>query len=206
MTEVLHLSAADARRMPWKNGRGTTEELAVWPEDASFERGDFDYRIAKAGVDSAGPFSSFPGFDRLLVVTRGAGLVLEHGESAPRALLRPLEPYCFSGEWPTRAELVAGPIEDFNVLLARERCSAEIEVLRLGERRARAALTSGQAFAHLLAGSAQARSTGEEEPFELVAGDSLWIDDLRGGEELDLQGRARECTVLLVRIAIAEAV
>ena len=39
MPEFLHLRPGDARRVPWKNGRGVTEELAVWPPEASFERG-----------------------------------------------------------------------------------------------------------------------------------------------------------------------
>src|SRR5258708_2763617 len=60
--QIRQLTPADARRVPWKNGRGVTDELALWPPGASFERGDFDWRIACAGVDAAGPFSAFPGF------------------------------------------------------------------------------------------------------------------------------------------------
>src|SRR5687767_10413887 len=41
MLEVVHLHPADARLVPWKNGRGVTRELALWPEGASLERGDF---------------------------------------------------------------------------------------------------------------------------------------------------------------------
>ncbi|MBM3986021.1 MAG: hypothetical protein FJ296_10095, partial [Planctomycetes bacterium] len=73
------LRAADARRVPWRNGRGVTEELALAPPGASFERGDFDWRVARATVAQAGPFSAFPGFERVLVVVQGAGLRLEHG-------------------------------------------------------------------------------------------------------------------------------
>lgn len=200
MPEVLHLLPEDARRVPWRNGRGATDELALWPEEASFEDGDFDWRLSKAVVDAAGPFSSFPGFERLLVVTEGAGLWIEHADDAPRVRVRALEPYRFSGDWSTSAELVAGPVADFNVLVRRTAGRAEVEVLRLGARRAREVLARGQAFAHLLTGRAHARLTGEDEPFELTAGESLWIDDLRGGEELDLNGRTADAVVLLVRI------
>jgi environmental stress-induced protein Ves len=101
--ELRHLTAADVRRVPWKNGRGVTEELALWPPGASFERGDFDWRVARAGVDAAGPFSEFPGFDRLLVVTEGEGLLLRHGVAAAVrvARLAPHRPSCSQVRSPT---------------------------------------------------------------------------------------------------------
>jgi len=198
--EVLHLEPGDARVTPWRNGGGVTRELALWPEEARFERLDFDWRIARAGVSRDGPFSSFPGFERHLVVISGAGLELEHGEPPVRARLRPFEPLRFDGGENARARLVAGPVEDLNVLVRRDCARVELEALRLGERRARLTLAPGQAFAHLVAGRARARVTLEEAPFELEAGHSLWIDGLRGDEELDLSGAAPDTAVVLVRI------
>ena len=128
----MHLRPEDARRVPWKNGRGFTDELALWPRGASFEKGDFLWRISKAAVDEPGPFSSFPGFERVLVVTQGAGLVLEHGAAAPRARVERLVPYRFQGEWSTSAELISGRVEDFNVLTRRGAVRAEVEVLPAG--------------------------------------------------------------------------
>ena len=202
--EVQQLSAADVRRVPWRNGRGVTEELALWPPGASLERGDFDWRISRAAVDEDGAFSTIPGCERVLVVTSGAGLVLTHGPHAPRARLRPLEPYRFAGAWPTSAELVAGPIVDFNVMARPERVHVEVEATRLGPRRARIELGAGHAFLHVLAGAVAARLTGEEQPFELGERESLWVRGLAGGEELDLGGTAG-CTLLLVRLVPADA-
>jgi environmental stress-induced protein Ves len=156
--EILHLRAADARRVPWKNGRGFTDELAIWPPGAGFERAEFDWRISRATVEEDGPFSSFPGFERVLVVTQGAGIVLDHGAHAPRAKLERLLPYRFSGDWPTRAELVAGPIADFNVLCRRGVVRAEVDVW---EARAQRNVRTGRddhAFVHFMDG-----------------GDSLWL-------------------------------
>ncbi|HKX45833.1 MAG TPA: HutD family protein, partial [Planctomycetota bacterium] len=48
MSEVHQLSAADAREVRWKNGRGVSREVAVWPEGSAFERGDFGWRVALA--------------------------------------------------------------------------------------------------------------------------------------------------------------
>jgi environmental stress-induced protein Ves len=200
MREVLQLALADARSVPWKNGRGTTLELAVWPASASFERGDYDWRLSAATVEVDGPFSAFPGCERILTVTRGAGLLLEHGGEAPRARLRRFEPYRFSGDWPTSAALVAGPVADFNVILRRARARAEVAALVLGTRRAREVLRTPQAFAHVLAGELVARVTGQEQPFELRGGDSLWLRGLAGGEEVELAGGTRETEVLLVAL------
>jgi len=200
MPEVLVLTLADACRVPWKNGRGFTDELALWPPEASFERADYDWRISIAAVDRPGPFSPFPGCERILTVTEGEGLLLAHGEHAPRTCVRRLEPHRFSGDWPTTAELLGGPVRDFNVIARRERTRAEVEVLALGARRARESLDAGQAFVHALVGRIQARVTGEEQPLGLDAGSSLWISGLRGGEELDLAGEVRGSLVLLVRL------
>jgi environmental stress-induced protein Ves len=188
MLEFALLHAADARRSRWKNGRGESLELALWPEDASFERGDFDWRISRSRVEASGPFSAYPGFERLLLVTAGEGLVLEHGSAAPRARVRSFEPHRFSGDWPTEAALVGGPIEDFNVFARRGRVRAELLALALGARPARESLAAGAAFVHVLEGELRVRATGADEPYELAAGDSLRILGLRGGEELDLRG------------------
>lgn len=200
MRNVIQLKAADVRRLPWKNRRGVTEELALWPERAVFERGDFDWRISKAAIEEPGPFSTFPGFDRILVITRGEGLVLTHGESAARARLRSFEPYLFSGDWPTQAELACGPVADFNVLFQRGGYRADVEVLRLGRRRVRETVRPGQAFIHVSDGAVQVRVTGAEEPFRLGREESLWCQGLGAGDELDIAGQTEDSAALLVRI------
>jgi environmental stress-induced protein Ves len=205
MRDIRHLTAADVRRVAWKNGRGTTEELALWPHHASFERNDFEWRISRAAIDANGPFSVFPDFDRILVVTRGSGLLLEHGEAAPRARLRRFEPYRFAGEWPTRAALPAGPVSDFNVLVRSDACDADVEVLQLGPRRSREPIGREHLFVHALSGSVVARVPGEEDPFELEPGESLWMQGLALDEEVDLAGAAQDCVVILVRLGPASA-
>lgn len=197
--EVTQLGPADARRVRWKNGRGVTDELALWPEAADFEEGRFAWRISKAKVAGDGPFSAFPGCDRILLVTRGDGLVLTHPERGKGRRLRALEPYRFSGDERTEAELAAGPVQDFNVIVSRELASADVEVLRLARRHALLELSPDHGFLHVLSGSLSARVTGEEEPFALSAGESLWIRGARE-EELDLSGRGDDCVALLVRI------
>ncbi len=204
MREVLHLTRDDARRVPWKNGRGVTEELALFPDRAAFERGDFDWRVSKAAVDADGAFSSFPGFERILVVTHGEGLVLAHGDDASRVRLRALEPYRFSGDWSTEGTLVRGAVSDVNVIFRRGAVDAQVEVLRLGRRRALETAEAPQVFVHVLAGGATARVTGEEEAFELDEGDSLWVREARAHDEVELAGAADGCVVIVARVRRAE--
>jgi len=193
VSDVLHLRPSDARRVPWKNGRGFTDELALWPSNASFEKSDFLWRISKAAVEESGPFSPFPGFERLLVLTSGAGLVLEHGAEAPRTRLERHVAYRFSGDWPTSAALIDGRVEDFNVLCRRGSARAEVEVhagrveLRLATSR------DEQLFLHLLSGALE---THHVQSIALAAGESLWLQRTHG-RELELRGAG---TALLVRI------
>jgi len=190
--DVKHLCAADLRRVPWKNGRGFTDQLALWPPAASFEQGDFDWRISKATVEQDGPFSAFPGFERVLVVTEGAGLVLDHGALAPRAKLERLVPYRFSGDWPTSATLVDGRVADFNVLCRRGRVRAQVEVCEGHIERDVQTSIDAHVLVHLLAGSIEARPA---QP--IAAGESLWLRHVN--HRLELRGAG---TALLVRILV----
>ncbi len=186
---------------PWLNGAGLTQELALWPRGASLAAG-LDFRISRARVEQPGPFSSLPDVERILVVARGDALELTHSDAAPRARLRPLEPYRFAGDWPTAGALPAGPVEAFNVMLGRGRARAEVETWRLGARRVRTALDRGHAFLYVPSGRLRARLTAEEQPFSLEAEDSLWVCELAGGEELELCGEAQDTCALLVRIEV----
>ncbi|MBL8858352.1 MAG: HutD family protein [Planctomycetes bacterium] len=200
--EVLLLAPDEARVVPWKNGRGVTHELALWPPNANFERGEFDWRISKAVVESSGEFSVFPDHERILVVTAGGGLMLTHEDSERSVRVRPLDPYSFDGAWRTHAELARGSVSDFNVLTRRGVVRADVAALQLGLRRARETLPAGHAFAHVLSGELVARVIGEEDPFELAAGDSLWLSELAAEEDVEFTGRSRDCTLLLTRLEI----
>ena len=118
------LRASDHRRMPWKNGKGETIEIAVFPEGASVDR--FDWRISMAPVASDGPFSVFPGIDRTLSILTGDGMMLSVEGMAPTVLGRKSVPFAFPGDAKTEAVLQAGPITDLNVMTRRGRFSHRV--------------------------------------------------------------------------------
>jgi environmental stress-induced protein Ves len=110
----MHILRSDAyRQVPWRNGKGQTAEIMSFPAGAA----DFGWRISMAPVTSDGPFSRFPGIDRVLTVIEGRGLRLTLGEGAPIALTG--APVAFPGDIPCHATLTAGPITDLNVMTRR---------------------------------------------------------------------------------------
>lgn len=130
-----HLKPSEGRRMPWKNGGGTTLELAVDPPGATLETG-FRWRISSAEVAASGPFSVFPGLERWLLLLEGMGLDLDFGPQGQVRLTEPLAPIRFSGDWPAMATLVGGPCTDFNLMVDPRRCQARVEAFALASPRA----------------------------------------------------------------------
>ena len=90
------IRAGDCKTTPWKNGGGSTTEIAIGPAGASLEA--FDWRVSMARVASDGPFSDFAGVDRTLAVVKGNGLVLTTGENAPVTLSSGADPVSFPGD------------------------------------------------------------------------------------------------------------
>jgi uncharacterized protein len=125
VTVITHLPVGGHRRMPWKNGAGTTTEVAVMPPGSE----DFDWRLAIAELDRSGPFSSFPGIDRLLMMLPGGHveLTIEGEVRAPRAL----EVLSFRGEASVSARLVGEAARDINLMLRRGRVAGSMQAVRV---------------------------------------------------------------------------
>lgn len=115
--------------MPWKNGGGSTTEIAVDPPGAGVADA-FLWRLSLARVERSGPFSPFPGYERSIMLMSGGGMALDFGDHGGARLERPFEPVGFQGEWPTTATLLGGPSEDFNVMTDRARLRHELTVSR----------------------------------------------------------------------------
>lgn len=113
---------------PWKNGRGSTTEIAVAPPGAGLD--DFDWRISLATIAQDGPFSLFPGIDRTLALVEGPGVTLEIDGDARFVLSEEYPVVEFPGEAEVVATMAGGNTTDFNVMTRRSRCHH-----RLGRRR-----------------------------------------------------------------------
>jgi len=103
--------------MPWKNGAGTTLEVAR-ADDATTAR--MLWRVSIADVVDDGPFSTFDGYRRIISVLDGDGMLLTVDNVRSRPLRRH-DSFSFDGGAVTNCELLSGPIRDFNVIFASDR-------------------------------------------------------------------------------------
>ena len=130
MTAWQVIRAADFQAMPWRNGGGTTWEIARgrFPDGAE---ADWHWRFSLAEIASDGPFSAFPGIDRFLTVISGQGIELKIDDAPPRRLLAG-EDIEFPGEAAIGCDLLNGPTRDLNMMVDRR--SARIWPGRDGRR------------------------------------------------------------------------
>ncbi|WP_373989058.1 HutD family protein [Duganella sp. BuS-21] len=123
MTQLIQY--ANLRSAPWKNGGGSTTEIAVSPAGAGFD--DFDWRVSLATIAQDGPFSVFPGIDRSLALVDGDGVLLDFGDE--RFVLSPSEPVIeFAGEDAVHATVTGRNTTDFNVMTRRGQCRHRLEL------------------------------------------------------------------------------
>jgi environmental stress-induced protein Ves len=190
--QLTHLTPAQYRSMPWKNGLGVTTEIARSPLV-----GDFDWRVSMAQVTTDGPFSTFPGYDRAIVVLAGPGMVLTHHDVGTEASLGLLEPWSFSGDWNTTCVLRDGTIDDFNVISRRDAFASRISVHRIAEREVLELVTT-VALIFCVDGSVKIEAG---HSVELHRGHSaLMVQDGDPGEEFALSSTSSPGTLLRVEL------
>jgi environmental stress-induced protein Ves len=111
------IRAADTKTQPWKNGMGTTREIARFPTDAGND--DFQWRVSVAEVNSAAPFSAFPGIDRQIALLDGEGFTMTLDGQHTHALTTPFAPFAFAGEAHVDVAMAGGATRDFNLMVRR---------------------------------------------------------------------------------------
>jgi len=121
---ITHLTPAEFKTVPWKNGNGSTRELRL----EKLESDDsFAWRLSMAPVIADGLFSDFSGYDRKLVLVEGNGMTLRHGNGQIDNLNNCFDIACFDGSWRTEAQLHQGEILDFNVMTRQGVCTSQVE-------------------------------------------------------------------------------
>jgi environmental stress-induced protein Ves len=169
---VRILRKAEYRAMPWKNGGGTTYEVAAFPEnDRSLDT--FEWRISMAQVETDGPFSNFPDVDRSLGILAGDGLTLRFANQNDITVRHNTSPVRFPADVPVAATLLAGPVLDLNVMTRRNiwshrvsLCGADIDA-RLDER---------TCLRMLIAPDSNLVVHDEDGKRELLPGDAVMFD------------------------------
>lgn len=121
--DVRLYRAQDYPRMPWRNGGGTTQEVAC---NDGGDSAAFEWRLSIADVAQDGGFSSFKGLQRIITVLEGAGIALTVDGQA-QAPLRPRQAYAFSGDARVDCRLLDGAIRDFNLIYSPRHYRARLQ-------------------------------------------------------------------------------
>lgn len=161
------LRAADRAASPWKNGGGVTREVAAWPPGAGFD--DFQWRVSMAEVRADGPFSVFPGVDRILAVLEGR-LALDIDGRGTVTLDPASAPAVFPGDAPTVGRVLAGPVTDLNVMSRRGAVRADLTRLAI-----QPYLTLAPAASDRLLVARSPLRVGAPRPLDLAVDDALLL-------------------------------
>ena len=121
---------ADVAATHWRNGGGLTRELVAQPAGA-----DWQWRMSVAEVSQSGPFSRFDDITRWFAVLQGAGVVLDVRTPSDSGVANATEhrltvqepPLCFDGAATTDCQLIAGPTQDFNLMVRNSSLPARVQ-------------------------------------------------------------------------------
>jgi uncharacterized protein len=179
------VALADVVPTPWRNGGGTTRELAVGLSAAT---ADWQWRMSVAEVAASGPFSRFEGIDRWFAVLEGEGVQLAvqpQSHTPPQVHVQTPDsaPLLFDGAASTQCTLIDGPTQDFNLMVRRD------------ARPSRMVVVSGRRDVYLdvptvvAAYAINARATVhfEHEVIDIPAGTLAWTQ-VSSGQALGVSG------------------
>jgi environmental stress-induced protein Ves len=177
---------------PWKNGGGLTREIVRIPADSRID--DFSWRASLAELSADGPFSTFVGVDRVIILLGGGGAHLRSTDGTiDHRLDTPLEPFAFAGETSISASLISGPSSDFNVMTRRDSAKADVGIVRATER-----FVPGRAGVLFAARGAWNVTTGEAT-YSLAENGGVWWDD-ESSSSWDLVPARERGALIVVRI------
>lgn len=156
------LRCRDLIEVPWKNGGGTTREIATGKID-----GQTAWRLSRADVAKDGAFSDFAGLTRILTVVSGGGMALKHAGGTLVADL--WEPVQFDGGLKVSSYLKDGPLTDLNLMFDGAHCAGEVIAHRGLSELVAAPPKAGITAFHVLAGAPIINAT------QLALGDSAFV-------------------------------
>jgi environmental stress-induced protein Ves len=157
----------------WKNGGGQTREIVRMPAGSTMDT--FDWRASVAEIAASGPFSTFPGIDRVLVLLSGDGVHLRSLDgSIDHQLSEPSRPFAFAGERSIEASLLGGASSDFNIMSRRATMRAVVEVVVAN--RTLAPSSAGVLFAARGEWDVQSTGDGKSGALSLDESSGVWWD------------------------------
>lgn len=185
------VSYGDLVEVPWKNGGGVTRDIAK-----ATCRDEFVWRVSRADVSQAGPFSDFSGLVRVLTVVSDSGMTLVHTGGVLEA--KPWMPVQFDGALNVSSRLDAGPLTDLNLMFDPRFCRGDVQTLAAPLQETLVADTKNAFVLHGLSGSAMLGSVA------LCTGDTALITESEC--ELELKEGDAVLKILLTYASEATAI
>lgn len=157
---------------------GTTTQLAIYPQDADYNKRNFMWRISSARVEvEESTFTSLPGIERVIMVLDGR-LQLEH-ENHHKADLDVFQQDSFSGDWKTKSY---GKVTDFNLMMRKD-CRGSLEAIGVKGNDCKDILSDKTVEAFYCIKGEIELTINETELIKLCKNDFLLID-MQGHEDL----------------------
>lgn len=165
------------RAMPWKNGRGSTLEIARDPAAGD----EFAWRLSLAAIEEDGDFSVYRGYRRAIVLVEGKSLRLRfwgHGSSSLGPAKRGTR---FEGDWKTRCAVPEGRCTDLSLIVrndpaAQPACIVRAPmVLRVGSTRRVVVAKGLHGALFVLNGALTVAGLNDARPRRLCARDTLFL-------------------------------
>ncbi len=175
------LRQEDYKVVPWKNGLGTTLELASALAAGSENTAGFLWRISIADMVQSNEFSLFPNTSRVLTVVSGEGMVLKEKEAGNSHACLPFNPVSFPGSTALYGELMHGPVQNFNVMVDSRCASAVVRVI---ETAGDISLFGSVNYFYLLPGSCAVSFSSGEGAMVVRAGES-YLTEASGNIRVD---------------------
>jgi uncharacterized protein len=193
---LVSLTPDDYADQPWKNGKGTTREIAKDGADP------FLWRLSWAVVPESGPFSSFPGYDRSLTLLSGGPMTLSH-DGKPARTIAPLHPHLFRGESLTTAQ-VDTPTEDFNLFTLRDKAKGAVYPARFADgEELQFSLQRTEHFLFCLEGTVEVLDPNTDGHHTLESGHTLRASRETDKEFLNLRAMPKDGSAIALWIVVS---
>ncbi|CAB3889343.1 HutD family protein [Achromobacter mucicolens] len=185
---------------PWKNGGGVTRTLAADP--------DGRWRVSIADIERDGPYSRFPGYDRVSVVLSGEGVTLQgEGVAVP---LRPREPAPFRGDDVLQSTLIGGAVRVLNLFVRRGEAVASVTCASVAAGRCDVGglpgTLAGRTVTQLIVAAQVGRAVGQGGfPGELESGEYLLWRDVPAPDAHPLPATPAAGFAVILTIAVSAA-
>ncbi len=118
---IQHIKFSDYIHKPWKNNQGHTLQIDIEKSEP------YLWRLSAATITKENSFSEFNGYDRLLTIWKGQGLLLNDFELLKNKI------YKFRGEDKIISKPIGSEVIDLGFIFNRNHITADMKILNLSQ-------------------------------------------------------------------------